>query len=642
MKREERHREMTRGLWESVGLKPQQQEAFNNTDLGNARRLVAHHGQDLRYCHPWNSWLVWDGRRWKVDDSGEIERRAKLTVAAIYREASTSTDADTRKALAKHATSSEAENRIRAMISLAKSEVPVQPEELDTDPFLLNAKNGTIDLRTGEMREHRRDNLITKLAPVEYDPDASAPTFEAFLERVLPNEEVRRFVQRAAGYSATGDTSERCMFIHHGPGANGKSTYQEAVAAALGDYAMRTPTETLLVKRAGGVPNDVARLKGARLVTAAETEEGRRLDESLIKDLTGQDTISARFMRAEWFDFQPTHKLHLSTNHKPEIRGTDPAIWSRIRLVPWSVVIPPAERDRGLAAKLRAELPGVLAYAVRGAVGWSKGGLEAPDEVRRATAAYRSEQDVLGTFIDDRCAVAHDAETFAKALFEAYKDWCETSGERAETQRRFGMRLTERGFARAKVGGLYKWYGIELRTGVPGPVGGDNGPAPEPTAANGPAPEKPSFAGKVPVSNSLAGPSGPENTINGLEIAYVGVNENKGPDGPDGPDCNKNGASPGEDFAPSCQSETPHRAPRANEGIALATGGDNPSLADGGSAPGSGRGGNDVVWAGSRQLTLGEAQDVQRLIGQGRSASMARTEVLAKRHPLGCECEMCE
>ena len=638
MNREERHHEMTRGMWESVGLQPPQQETFNNTDLGNARRLVAHHGQDLRYCHPWGSWLVWDGRRWKTDDSGEIARRAKRTVAAIYSEASIASDADARKALARHAASSESENRIRAMISLAKSEVPVQPEALDTDPFLLNAKNGTVDLRTGELREHRREDLITKLAPVEYDPDASAPTFEAFLERVLPNEEVRHFVQHAAGYSATGDTSERCMFIHHGPGANGKSTYQEAIAAALGDYAMRTPTETLLAKRAGGVPNDVARLKGARLVTAAETEEGRRLDESLIKDLTGQDTISARFMRAEWFDFLPTHKLHLSTNHKPEIRGTDPAIWSRIRLVPWSVVIPPEERDRRLAAKLRAELPGVLTYVIRGAVEWGKGGLKAPDEVRRATAAYRSDQDVLGVFVDERCAVAQDAETYASALYGAYKDWCEISGERAENQRRFGMRLTERGFERAKVGGFYKWYGIELRTGVSEPPGGSNGPASGPSASNGPEPKKHAFAGKAPVENSLSGPSGPENTINSLKITRMAINGNKGPDGPDGLDCNKNGAHSGEDFASPLHRQNPPQGTEEANGRDVVAGPDNLSSPAVGSAPDLAEGGNDVV-----ELSVPDEveRQIRDLVRRGFSESSARAEVLAKGHPVGCECEVC-
>jgi putative DNA primase/helicase len=340
---------------------PRPPQGFNLTDLGNAERFVAHHGEDVRYCYQWRKWLVWTGARWERDEAGRVHRLAKETVRSIYREASDEEDEDRRKALAKHARASESETRIRAMVELAKSEIPASPDQFDADPCLLNTSTGTIDLRTGALREHRREDLITKLAPVEYDPVAAAPTWETFLKRVLPGEELRGFVRRAAGYSATGNTSEQCMFIHHGPGANGKSTFQETISAALGDYAMRTPTETLLVKRPGGVPNDVARLKGARFVTASETEEGRRLAESLVKDLTGQDTISARFMWAEWFDFKPTHALHLSTNHKPEIRGTDAAIWRRIRLIPWAVTIPPAEQDRELPEKLRTELPGVLA-----------------------------------------------------------------------------------------------------------------------------------------------------------------------------------------------------------------------------------------------------------------------------------------
>jgi putative DNA primase/helicase len=390
---------------------------------------------------------------------------AKETVRRIYREASDEEDEDRRKALAKHARASESETRIRAMVELAKSEIPVSPDELDADPWLLNTKNGTIDLRTGQLRDHKREDLITKLAPVEFATNAEAPAWEAFLERVLPGEELRRFVRRAAGYSATGNTSEQCMFIHHGPGANGKSTFQETVSAALGDYAMRTPTETLLVKRPGGVPNDVARLKGARFVTASETEEGRRLAESLVKDLTGQDTISARFMWAEWFDFKPTHALHLSTNHKPEIRGTDAAIWRRIRLVPWAVTIPPAEQDKKLPEKLRDELPGVLAWIVRGCAEWQREGLRAPEEVRQATQAYRAEMDVLAAFLADCCLRAADEEAFAGELWGAWKRWCEEAGEQAGSQKRFGGRLAERGFLnhRDSKTGRKVWSGLSLR-----------------------------------------------------------------------------------------------------------------------------------------------------------------------------------
>jgi putative DNA primase/helicase len=439
---------------------------YNLTDLGNAERFAAQHGKDARYCYPWRKWLVWTGAQWKRDEAGQIHRLAKETVRGIYREASDAEDEDRRKALAKHAAASESETRIRAMVELAKSEAPISPDELDADPWLLNVLNGTIDLRTGELREHRRGDLITKLSLVEYDPDAMAPTWDAFLERVLPSEELRGFVQRAAGYSATGDTSEQCMFIHHGPGANGKSTFQETVSAALGDYAMRTPTETLLVKRSGGVPNDVARLKGARLVTASETEEGRRLAESLVKDLTGQDTISARFMWAEWFDFKPTHALHLSTNHKPEIRGTDVAIWRRIRLVPWGVTIPPAEQDKKLPEKLRGELPGVLAWIVRGCSAWLREGLQAPEEVRKATRAYRAEMDVLAAFLADCCLRDEDETAFAGELWGAWKRWCEETGEHAGTQKRFGGQLAERGFLnhRDSRTGRKVWSGLALRS----------------------------------------------------------------------------------------------------------------------------------------------------------------------------------
>jgi putative DNA primase/helicase len=440
-------------------------QGYNLTDLGNSERFVARYGEGVRYCHPWGKWLLYDGTRWRVDDAGRAHRLAKETVRLIYREASEEEDEDRRKALAKHARASESERRIRAILELAKSEVAVSPDELDADPWLLNVLNGTIDLRTGKLREHRKEDLITKLAPVEYHPDATAPAWEAFLERVLPSADLRGFVQRAAGYSATGDTSEQCMFIHHGPGANGKSTFQETLSTALGDYAMRTPTETLLVKRSGAVPNDVARLKGARFVTASETEEGRRLAEGLVKDLTGQDTISARFMRAEWFDFKPTHALHLSTNHKPEIRGTDAAIWRRIRLVPWGVTIPSPEQDRKLAEKLRDELPAVLAWIVRGCLAWQREGLQAPEEVRQATKAYRAEMDVLAAFLADCCVRNEDEEAFAGELWGAWKRWCEETGEQAGSQKRFGGRLAERGFLnhRDSRTGRKVWSGLSLR-----------------------------------------------------------------------------------------------------------------------------------------------------------------------------------
>ncbi len=492
---------------------------FNMTELGNAERFVARHGDDIRYCYPWGRWLVWNGARWERDESGKVHKRAKDTVRSIYAEAAAEGDDERRKSLVKHARASEAKNKIEAMLELAKSEVPVSPDELDPNPLLLNAPNGTIDLRTGELREHRRDDLITKMAGAEYDPQASAPEWAAFLERVQPGEELREFLQRGTGYSASGDTSEQCMFINHGPsGANGKTTFQEAVAGALGDYAMRTPTEMLLAKRGGGVPNDVARLKGARFVAASETEEGRRLAESLVKDLTGQDTISARFMRAEWFDFKPTHKLWLSTNHKPEIRGTDNGIWRRIRLVPWDVTIPPAEQDRKLSAKLRTEFPGVLAWIVRGCIAWQREGLRAPDEVRRATAEYRAEMDTLAAFLVDRCVVREGVWALADKLYQRYAMWCDANGERQEAQKAFVARLSERGFVRKRATkgadkGRYIWLGVGIRDDNDDPDD-DLGSPSEPKARRGLPAESRTDKPNTSLMNYSGEPSEAKNQIN--------------------------------------------------------------------------------------------------------------------------------
>jgi len=424
----------------------EEQPAF--TDMGNARRFADQHRDDVRFCYQWSKWLSWDGRRWGEDLTGGVERKAKDTVRRMYREAEQAADEKVRKAAARHAIRSESQMRVRAMLGLARSEdgIPVTADQLDTDPWVLNVANGTLDLHTGELRDHRREDHITKLAPVEYDPDASAPTWEAFLEQVLPGEELRRFLKRAVGYSLTGDTSERVLLLLHGTGKNGKSTLLEAIRDALGDYAMKTPTETLLAKPAGGIPNDLARLKGARFVAASETEANRRLAEAMVKEITGRDTISARFMRAEWFDFRPEFKIWLATNHKPEVRGTDPAIWDRIRLVPFEVRIADEKQDKRLPDKLREELPGILAWAVEGCLEWQREGLGDPVEVKKATESYRQEQDLLGAFFEDECFVGGAAVAGATHLYNRYKTWCEETGERCETQTRFGRQLSERGF----------------------------------------------------------------------------------------------------------------------------------------------------------------------------------------------------
>ncbi|MDQ3362400.1 MAG: phage/plasmid primase, P4 family [Actinomycetota bacterium] len=417
----------------------------NLTDLGNSERFADRHGDDARYVYPWSAWLTWTGIRWEVDEGGATARMAKETVRAIYLEAADAGDSDRRKAISNHARSSESRSRIEAMIALAQSEMPIRPDELDADPWMFNCENGTVDLRTGELREHDRADLLTKLAPVEYDPNAKAPAWGAFLARILPDVETRRFVQRMAGYSLSGSIREHVLPILYGTGANGKSTFLNTLMAAMGGYGQQSAPDLLLAKR-GSHPTELADLFGARLVASIEVEEGRRFNESLVKSLTGGDTIKARRLYENFWQFEPSHKVWLATNHRPDVRGTDQAIWRRIKLIPFTTAIPPEEQDTELPEKLLEELPGVLAWAVRGSLEWQRDGLGEPDAVRRATNQYRAVMDVLAGFLNERCVIGRDAWAKFGSLYADYTEWCEESGERPESKRRFGEQLAERGY----------------------------------------------------------------------------------------------------------------------------------------------------------------------------------------------------
>ncbi|MGE5619061.1 MAG: phage/plasmid primase, P4 family [Sphingomonadaceae bacterium] len=450
------------------------------TDMGNARRLVARHGSDLLYCHLWGKWIAWDGRRWQVDATAEVERRGKEVIRNLLVEAAESSSDDERTELAKWAIQCQQVRRLRSMLEWAQSEPEfiATPDDFDRDPWLLNVVNGTLDLRTAELRPHRREDRITKVATTVYDPDARCPTWDAFLDRIMDGKaELIAFLQRAVGYSLTGVTHERVVFILWGVGRNGKSTFLNTVRELLGEYGMRTPTETLMTKGEGAIPNDLARLQGARYVTAAEASQGRRLDESLVKDVTGGEPIAARFMRGEWFEYRPQFKLWLGTNHKPQISGTDKAIWDRIRLVPFTVRIPDEEQDPGLPARLRSEMPGILRWAVEGCLTWQREGLRPPREVREATEGYRSEMDAIGGFLEECCQIQPGASEKAADIYRVYKGWAERTGERVMSQRSLGLRLAERGFAdRRGHGGVRQWTGLRLTVdeeGRPRPIQGD-------------------------------------------------------------------------------------------------------------------------------------------------------------------------
>lgn len=448
-------------------------EPFHKSDLGNARRFVARHGNDMRYCNQWGSWLIWNGVQWKRDDDGAVVRFAKDTALSIYTE--TTNDP---KETAKWAIRSESSERIRAMIALAESEpgIGISPDALDTNGWLLNVQNGTLDLRTAELRPHNRDDLLTKLAPVTYSPSATCPTWIAFLERIMGgNSELIAYLQRASGYSLTARVSEQCLFFLYGGGSNGKSTFVGLLQTLLGDYAHQAPSDLLLAKRGDSShPTELAALFGMRLVATVEVDDGRRMAESMLKQITGGDLISARRMREDFWTFAPSHKIFLIANHKPVIKGTDQGIWRRIHLVPFDVTIGEAEKDVNLPDKLSAELPGILAWCVRGCLGWQRlKGLKMPVSVSSATAAYRGEMDVLAGFISDCCVVQVNSTAKARDLFAAYTKWCDESGERAETQRAFGSRLSERGFKRDRgTGNVNVWHGIGVldTSGQPPPT----------------------------------------------------------------------------------------------------------------------------------------------------------------------------
>jgi putative DNA primase/helicase len=426
---------------------------MNATDLGNARRMVHAHGTDLRYCAARGGWRVWDGRRWVTDQTGEVMRRAKCTATDILAEAAQEKNESRRHELAKHALASEREGALRAMVSLAESEpgVPMQSGELDADPWLLNVLNGTLDLRSFELRAHDRRDHITRLCPVEFHPRARLAEWERFLRDATGgDDEFAAFLQRAAGYSLTGDTREEKLFFLYGEQASGKSTFVEAIKAILGDYSATANFDTLLRRRESGPRNDIARLVGTRFVSCVEVDEGQRFAEGLVKQITGGDTITARLLYRENFEYKPTFKLWLAANHAPRVSDGDEGMWRRVLRVPFTNSIPPERRDprvKALLTDANRSGPAILAWAIAGCAAWQEHGLGVPEAVARSTSAYREEMDHVREFLDDRCVVERSAHVAFASLYSAYSQWCRQAGEQLLSTRSFGDRLTKGGIS---------------------------------------------------------------------------------------------------------------------------------------------------------------------------------------------------
>lgn len=455
-------------------------------DAGNAERLIKRHGAHLTYCYEFKKWLAWDGKRWKMDGTKMARKWAKVTMAEYLAAAIAKNSEDHMK----YARTSLNAGAIRAMLESAECEIYVEPQELDSDPWLLNCRNGIVDLRTGKLTKHDPAKYITKLVPYDYKPDAECPKFAQFLYRIMGVKEDEEradrlvtYLQRAFGIALTGITSEKVVFIFYGEGDNGKTTLLTIFHQLLRDYAVLLQIETLMASRddsSNAATADLADLRAARFVMTSETAEGQRLNEAKLKKITQGVTgapIKTRRLYENPIEFGESHKLFCDANHRPIVRGTDNAIWNRLHLVPFIVTIPKAEQVSDYAGKLlKAEAEGILAWAVQGCIEWQQNGLGKPPEVEKAGRQWRSESDRLADFLEDECVLGEGVEYQVKvtALRAAYEKWCEGAGEkRPMIRQEFNSELIKRGCAQdilyfkepnkndRKARG---WRGIRLKT----------------------------------------------------------------------------------------------------------------------------------------------------------------------------------
>lgn len=448
--------------------------AFSDSDAGNAERFHLLHGENVRHVAESGQWLLWNEARWEADKDGAIVRRFIATMRQFAGQAVSLPDPQSAQGKSSFALRSTNLEKVNAGLALAKSieGVTVSVSDLDGNPWLVGTPNGAIDLRTGKPTKPDRKQLLTKSIGTAYDAAADCPLWNGFIETVTGGDtELAAYLQTAVGYTLTGLCREQCLFFLHGTGCNGKGVFSETIKALLGDYGQTAP-ETLFTRdRNSSATNDVARLAGCRLAIAAELDEGAAFAESRIKALTGSDTITARFLHKEFFDFQPTHKFWISGNHKPTVRGTDQGIWRRLRLVPFTVRIADDQKDPALADKLLSELPGILNWALRGCDNWQRHGLTAPACVRQATEDYRREEDVIGQFLDDCTKQERSARTPTVRVYSAYELWAEREGIQPKfrlSARRLIRRIEEHGFTRTKYNGTPAWLSLSLSGGNSG------------------------------------------------------------------------------------------------------------------------------------------------------------------------------
>ena len=453
-----------------VSLAASTMDSPNLTDLGNAKRLVRLHQNELLHCPTHGAWYIYRDSYWKRDTDGEVDRRAKAVVATIFDEVAAATGKATKKAIRRHALSSESARAINSMIRLASTEkeVAIESHRLDANPWLFNVANGTLDLRTGKLQDHDRTDYITKRSPVKYDADAKCPLWDEFLSYAMEEDsEVVDFIHRFFGYCLTGLVTEQVLLFMEGTGSNGKTTALLMIMHLLGDYAIQGAPGLLLAKSGESHPTEVADLEGARFVANSEVEKGKPFAEALIKQLTGSDPVRARRMRQDFYQFMPTHKLCIAANHRPIIKGNDEGIWRRVLRIPWNRQIPKHKKDPFFLDKLKDEAPGILAKVVKGCVAWQADGLRPPEKVPLATGEYREEMDVLADYMAEMCLISGEQYVSMKDLYLSYAQWCDELRQRPQNFRLFNRQLKERGFQskNKRVNGsvVKSWVGISLK-----------------------------------------------------------------------------------------------------------------------------------------------------------------------------------
>jgi len=433
------------------------------SDLGNAQRLAALAGGNIRYRSGTKTFLTWSGTHWVED------KRAGMLLAMhgmkALREIAI---ASSKEGLSSFALRSQAHSRIKDACKLFALQpgIKIDTESLDSDDFLFNVQNGTIDLRSGELHPHCAGDFITKISKVTYDPEAKCPTFDRFIDQItMGRQDLASYLQRVAGYILTGSIKEQCLFFLYGGGSNGKSKFLDVLSELCGDYCRRTPASTLMngMRSAGQASPDLVRLERTRMVRASELSNGSAFDESLIKDMTGGETMVARGLyNNDYEEFLPKFKLIFAGNHKPNIKGTDDGIWRRVNLIPFDFRATDEAKDPDLGVKLSAELSGVLNWAIEGCLNWQQEGLNAPQVVMEAVTGYRNESNPFEGWFEECCEVDDGAEERAKDLYGSYKEWAQAYHEKPKTNTLFGKFLTSK-FEKVNKRGMV-YLGVRLLT----------------------------------------------------------------------------------------------------------------------------------------------------------------------------------